>query len=333
MNSNELISRYVYHVGKHLPPDRREDVARELVSLIGDRVDDEPGAAGDRDAVVLRVLREMGPPEQVAARYGYERRLLIGTHAQPAFFMLVKVVPVAVFALSLLNVNWLGDLSSGAFWKWLLGYLNSVLINLGLLVLIFVFLERLSAFRTKPEAVFDPARLSPAPRTFDGGKVRPAATVLGIYALVAVFVVFNFYPNIFGVWTRSDSSGFWSVPFSALGLHVPLWLLNFWLAGSIVLRVEVLREGRWTRETRWFHVGLDALGLAVVLATLALSKLGQLDVPLLASAGISPSDPKVVALAQACRALAFAAAPLVFFTVVSIAKDVWRLSRRDGLAA
>jgi hypothetical protein len=329
-DSNELIGRYVYHVGKHLPAERREDVARELSSLIGDRVDDERGPNESREAAVLRVLRDMGPPSDVAARYGYERRGLIGTHSLPAFFKLVKVMPLAVLALSLLNIPhaFQDGVSLSAVGAWLQGCVISALVNLGALVVVFVVLEQLSANRTEPEAVFDPAKLSPAPAPIEGGKLRPAFLVAKIYATVAVLVVFNFYPNLVGVWTSSGPPHFTVIPLSALGVHIPLWLLNVWLAGGILLKTEVLRQGTWTRETRWFEVGLAGLGLAVFIAVLWTSHLGQLDMRLLESAGLSPSDPTVAQLVRAGRGLAAAWAPLVLFILWVIGTDVWRLSRR-----
>lgn len=330
-----LIDRYVYHVGKHLPPERREDVARELVSLIGDRVDDELRPGESSDAVTVRVLREMGPPPEVAARYGYERRLLIGTSSLPAFFKLVKVMPVAVLALSLFAIPnaFREGVSPSAIGAWLLSYLNSMLLNLGVLVLVFVVLERLSRMRTKPEADFDPEKLLPAPAPLAGGKVRPAFLVAKIYAAAAVLLLFNFYPNLVGVWTSAGLVRFWAIPLSAVGVHVPLWLLNVWLAGNIVLRTEVLRQGTWTRQTRWAQVALAALGLAVFIAALWSSHLGQLDPAFLASAGIAASDPRVAALSQASRALTLAAVPLVLLILLGIAKDVWRLLRAPATAA
>jgi hypothetical protein len=116
-------------------------------------------------------------------------------------------------------------------------------------------------------------------------------------------------------------------------VHVPLWLLNVWLAGSNVLETEVLRQGSWTRQTRWAQVGLAALGLAVFIAALWSSHLGQLDPAFLASVGITASDPTVKALSRASRALTLAAAPLVLLILWSIAKDVRRLLRATGTTA
>lgn len=333
--SNELIGRYVYHVGKHLPPERREDVARELVSLIGDRVDDETRAGESSEAVVLRVLREMGPPSAVAARYGYERRLLIGTSSLPAFFKLAKIMPAVILAISIVSIPYAmhDGFTLSALGTWLVSYLHSLLLNLGVLLVVFVVLEQLSRKRTQPEAAFDPQKLSPLPAPMAGGKVRPAVIVAKIYLAVAVFVLFNFYPNGIGIWTNAGLTRFLVVPLSAVGVHVPLWLLNVWLAGNILLKTEVLRQGIWTRESRWGQVGLSMLGLVVFLAALWSSHLGQLDADFLASVGLSASDPQIVALSQASRALVLAAGPLVLLILWGIAKDVWRLLRATGSAA
>jgi hypothetical protein len=328
-----LIDRYVYHVVRHLPPERREDVARELGSLIGDRADDELRPGESRDAVVLRVLREMGPPAAVAARYGYERRLLIGPSSLPAFSRLVKVLPVVVVAFSLLAFPWDG-LNPSTLGKWLLSCLASVLLNLGIMVVVFIVLDQLSRIHAKPEPVFDPSKLSPAPVALVGGKPRPGILVAQIYVAAMILVMFNFYPNVAGVWT--DNAGLtrsWVIPLSAMGVHVPLWLLNVWVAGNILLKTEVLRQGTWTRESRWTEVGLAMLGLVVFIATLWSSHLGQLDADFLASIGLSASDPRVAALSQASRALVLVAAPLILLILWSIAKDVRRLLRSAGSAA
>jgi hypothetical protein len=333
--SNDAIGRYVYHVGRHLPAERREDVARELVSLIGERVEDELGAGESREAVVLRVLREMGPPSAVAARYGYERRLLIGPSSLPAFFKLVKVIPLAVLALSLFAIPyvWSDGFTLSALGEWLLAYLNSMLLNLGVLVVVFIVLEQFSRMRTKPERVFDPSKLTPPPAPLAGGKVRPGLLVAEIYAAVAVLVLGNFYPHLIGVWTDAGLPRLQVVPLSAVGVHLPLWLLNVWLAGSIVLRTEVLRQGTWTRESRWGQVALSGLGLVIVVAALISSHLGHLDAELLASMRLSASDPRAEALSRASRALVLAAGPLVLLIVANIARNVWRLLRAPGAAA
>lgn len=331
--SNELIGRYVYHVGRHLPPERREDVAQELTSLIGDRVEDELRPGDSEEVVVLKVLREMGPPSAVAERYGYERRLLIGTSSLPAFFKLAKILPLVILALSVLSFPYADGFTLSALAKWLVSYFHSVLLNLGVLVVVFVVLEQLSRTQAKPQAEFDPEKLSAPPAPFEGGKVRPAVLVAKIYGTVAVLLLFNFYPSVVGVWTNAGGARFWVVPLSAVGVHVPMWLFNAWLVGHILLNTEVLRQGTWARESRWTKVGLQMLGLVVFLVAIWSSHVGQLDTNFLASVGLAASDPRVKALSEGSRALVLAAGPVVLLALWSIAKDVRRLLRVTGSAA
>jgi hypothetical protein len=215
----------------------------------------------------------------------------------------------------------------------LVSYFHSVALNLGVLLVVFVVLEQFSRTHAKTETVFDPEKLSPPPAPMAGGKVRPVVIVVQIYLAVAVFVLFNFYPNMIGVWTNDGLARFQVIPLSAVGVHVPLWLLNVWLAGNILLKTEVLRQGIWTRGSRWGQVGLSMLGLVVFLAALWSSHLGQLDADFLASVGLSASDPQVAALSQASRALVLGAGPLVLLALWGIAKDVRRLLHATGSAA
>jgi hypothetical protein len=277
----------------------------------------------------------MGPPSAVAERYGYERHLLIGTNSLPAFFKLAKIMPVAIFAISILSIPYAmhDGFTLSALGTWLVSYFHSVALNLGVLLVVFVVLEQFSRTHAKTETVFDPEKLSPPPAPMAGGKVRPVVIVVQIYLAVAVFVLFNFYPNMIGVWTNDGLARFQVIPLSAVGVHVPLWLLNVWLAGNILLKTEVLRQGTWTRESRWGQVGLSMLGLGVFLGALWSSHLGQLDADFLASVGLSASDPQVAALSQASRALVLGAGPLVLLALWGIAKDVRRLLHATGSAA
>lgn len=274
----EMIDRYVYQVARRLPADRRADVAQELASLINDRVDDEPVSAGTRDAVVRRALAEMGDPAVVAARYGYEPRMLISVRSLPAFFKLIKVLPVAVAALVLLQ--FLPSLLTGpADWSnTLLSYFSSTLLNLGVLVVVFVVLEWLAKARAKPEAAFDPAKLPRVPAETESRRPSTGGMVVEIYALAAVLVLVNFHPEWFGpLLTVVGPHRFEVVPISALGIHLPIPLFDVWLCALIVLKTEVLREGVWTRRTRWMQLALTGLGLVVLVITVLSSHFGELE--------------------------------------------------------
>jgi hypothetical protein len=182
---------------------------------------------------------------------------------------MVKVLPLVITALFLLQI--VLQFSAGQVdWSGvLLGYLGSLLINLGILVVVFVVLEQLARLRGRPHAAFDPAKLPAVPDEADSRKPSTAGLVFEIYALAAVLVMVNFYSQWFGpLLTVVGPHRFQVIPLSALGIHIPVPLFDVWLCALIVLKTEVLREGNWTRRTRWVQIGLTGLGLVVLAVTL-----------------------------------------------------------------
>jgi hypothetical protein len=326
--TEEMIDRYVYQVGQRLPAERREDVARELASLIRDHVQDETGPAEASEAVVRRVLTEMGDPAAVAARYGYEPRLLIGVRSLPAFFRLAKVMPLAIAALFVLAflleiltgaTNWHGALRPAALGWLLLSYLNSTLLNLGILVVVFAVLERLG--RRRPAAVFDPAKLPRVPAPMEHERPRPAGLVIEIYLLAAVLALVNFRPDWFGP-VYSLTWPIHVIPLSALGIRLPVPLFDIWIAALIVMKTEVLRQGTWTLKTRWVQLALTGLGVVVLGVTLLISRFGEI------SPSLELPAPVAAGLDRAGRALAFFLACLALYTLWKMGVAVRRLVHR-----
>jgi hypothetical protein len=90
-------------------------------------------------------------------------------------------------------------------------------------------------------------------------------------------------------------------------------LLDAWLGAVIVLKTQVLREGSWTRKTRWVQVALVGLGVFVLVSTLLSSQFGFVDAHFLASAGLSASGPEARLLSSISRGL-----PLVLVCVTLI---------------
>jgi hypothetical protein len=334
--SNDLIGRYVYKVGQHLAAERREDVTRELLSSINDRVDDEQSPGETREDTALRVLREMGPPATVAANYGYEPGLLIGARSQPAFFKLVKILPAIMamlfalrFLLSLTVVpeDWAAAFSAENLGRWLLEYAEAVLLNLGGLVVTFIVLERLSKGRRHTAATFDPARLPPVPNEQGFQKVSPRPIVVKIYALAALITLINLRPDwMVPMWSGLGPHRSQFIPIWALGIHVPVLLLSLWLAGHIVLKTELLREGHWTRNTRWAQVGLHAFGVVVLGCILLLSRFGQVNQDFLASIRISPADPMAAGFSQLSRLILFGLLWGILVQLTHFGKGLWRMS-------
>ncbi|HOV26477.1 MAG TPA: hypothetical protein PK566_09005 [Pseudobacteroides sp.] len=73
----DLINRYVYAVTKSLPEKQREDIEKELRTLIDDMIEenDEPVSYEKK---VEKVLLELGDPEKLADNYRGSKRYFIG---------------------------------------------------------------------------------------------------------------------------------------------------------------------------------------------------------------------------------------------------------------
>lgn len=91
----ELIDRYVYAVIKHIPSSQREDMTKELNSLIYDMFDERSESLGQENAV-RSVLEELGDPQQLAEKYRDRKRYLIGPALFEKYITFLKIVLFAV---------------------------------------------------------------------------------------------------------------------------------------------------------------------------------------------------------------------------------------------
>lgn len=271
----DLFDRYVHEVGQRLPRRMRADVEAELRSLLSDALEERAragGAAADA-RLAEQVLREFGPPREVAARYAPEPQYLIGPGLFPAYVLTLKIAGVAVAAvfLFLVILTLVRSGSAGAGLPVLLPLfrvagrtLYGAFFNLGLLTLLFAIAERVLLRRETTGEAWNPATLPPVD---DPDRISALNLIFSAYAIVALVILFNFFPQWVGIWNSSD--GQWSV-FPLLrrefSMHLPL--LNLWWGLAFALDLIVLRHGRWRRGTRWARLALGVLGAIVLLVIL-----------------------------------------------------------------
>ena len=63
-HGQDIIDRYIYDVVRRLPPNQRQDIERELRSLIEDMLE-----SGPENRNVEDVLKELGNPLDLARQY------------------------------------------------------------------------------------------------------------------------------------------------------------------------------------------------------------------------------------------------------------------------
>ncbi len=109
---------------------------------------------------------------------------------------------------------------------------------------------------------WDPSALPPVN---DPERISPAGHVFGLYAILVLAILFNFYPDWVGIIGFSPGAGSWHLPLLRPEFANYLPLLNLWWGLAFTLNLIVLRQGRWRRETRWAEFALGLLGNAILL--------------------------------------------------------------------
>jgi len=260
--NTELLDRYVQEVGRRLPKVQRADVQAELHSLLmdalQDRTEGREEGAGEEDQVA--VLKEFGPPSEVAARYAPPHRYLIG----PGVFNIYLIVAAAtagaltvaylvLIALTAWREPWAAV--GPAVGELLSSYVSALLAGFGSVTLTFALLERVvpvSAWVEASDKAWNPRSL---PQIQAADRVERAGLIVASVFLVIALIVFNLFPNwIGGSFVRSASDG--PLRWQAGPLLAPVffsaylpWLNVLWIA-QLALNVVLLRQGRWQLLTR-----------------------------------------------------------------------------------
>jgi len=269
----ELIDRYVHEVGRHLPRRMRADVQAELRSLLLDTLEERARATG-RPAdseLVKKVLREFGTPQEVAARYAPQPQYLIGPRLFPAYKMTIGIMALVVAALFLAFfvrgvLKIIHHPADAVNLRAALDVVGKILytafFNFGLVTLVFAIVERVQQQRELPGESWDPASLPPVD---DPDRITPATHVFSLYAILALAILFNFYPEWVALVGFGKLAGQWRLPLlrPEFSMHLPL--LNVWWGLAFALNLLVLRHGRWRRETRWAEFGLGLFSGVVLL--------------------------------------------------------------------
>ncbi|HEX9013915.1 MAG TPA: hypothetical protein VF813_10375, partial [Anaerolineaceae bacterium] len=274
----ELIDRYVTAIGKHLPRKTRADIETEIHSTLEDMLADRSAKTGRPmdEAMAKEVLKEYGAPEQVAATYVPES-YLIGPRMFPLFWMVVRIVFLVLTVLAIVGLGIRIGTGPGTIesitnlaGKALIDYASGLVVALGNIVLIMAILERvlpeseLGHLKPSDPKDWDPDQLLLEPT---GDEVKLWEPVVSILFTAAGLVIFNFYPQIIGVFFFPGSPMFIPILSAAFFSYLP-WLNLLWVLG-IGLQLALLRQGRYTPPTRLFTIALKVGGIALAAAMLS----------------------------------------------------------------
>jgi hypothetical protein len=326
-----LIERYVSEIGKKLPRKSRADIETEIRSTLEDMLEERSAKAGRPadDEMIRELLKEYGAPDKVAATYLPEQ-YLIGPKLFPIFLLVLKIVGTVLIVLTIIGtgikigVDGLnGQAAALLIGRYLLEFISSLIAAFGNIVLVFAIIERVmpkAEYENELHGDWDPAELSKDP---DPDEVRPWEPIVTIAFTLLGLLVFNFYPQILGIYfTSNDVPVFIPVLSDAFFRMLP-WINVTWLL-NVGLYALLLRQGRWTPATRWFEIALKVAGIVIAYALLKGPSILALDVDALLKASIEPSAAALL-VNMISQIVTIALAIAIIVGGIEIVKDVYKL--------
>lgn len=254
----DLVDRYVHQVGRYLSPKQRADIEAELRSQIRDQLEDRYGGVPSDDEVAA-VLRELGDPRVLAARYA-EDRYLVGPAFYPTMITVLQygwaILPPVVFFLSIfgaLTATAPVDVPRALLDAALSAVQAGVFLSAAV-VLVFAMIERAVHAQRLPPAPFDPVAL---PRVDDPATVSRFEVAFGIALGIVFTFVLSYFLAVGGLTLQFNLSDPGDViPFPTVwGV---LLLLNG--VAMIVLHLVVLRRNRWDYRLWALETALEVFG-------------------------------------------------------------------------
>ena len=98
-------------------------------------------------------------------------------------------------------------------------------------------------------------------------KVYPWERIFEIVVLIALLVLFNFFPQWVG--GANNINGNWSfVPVLASTFNHYLWMLDLYWVLSLGMSFYLLGQGRWSVRSRWMNLAIRIFGLVIVVLML-----------------------------------------------------------------
>jgi hypothetical protein len=267
----ELFSQYAVEAGRYLPRRKREDIQFEILSLLEDSLEDKSARDGKEpnEAMVIEVLKELGPPITFAENYR-ENDGLVSPAVFP-IFRSVLIFAAAVFLLQFLIGVFLPIGKNGFdILTIIVNFFDQAFQLFGVLVFAFAMLER-----TTPKSwlrwpfeemnrTWDPTGLKPEKRK---SAVKPGELWFEIVFLVGLVVLFAVFPQWVGF--GNNRNGVWNfVPVLSTSFSVYLpWLVAYYLA-KIIFNASLARQSFWDTRMRWLAVALKGYAIVLLIAFL-----------------------------------------------------------------
>lgn len=260
----DLLERYLTAVQQELPPEKQQDVSRELRANILDQLDGLREASPEQSEQKLLhdVLLELGSPRQMAQRFHPPQPLIQAEH-MPIYRYTTFIVLGVLFVIGVIHssLHWLGSEHMGLllFLKHLAGgFIRDACFAFTMITLAFILMGRNQTTEQAPSRAWNPSQL---PAMTHGWQRIDLSTVFHDLATYVFLLILIWYP----VWAEVQTSiELTSSSRTLLMVFSPL------LLGGIAHSLWQLQQRYWSMGMLKSNLVLNGLMLCAILI-LALS--------------------------------------------------------------
>lgn len=255
-----IMDRYLYDVTRRLPEKQKEDIRKELHSLIEDMLEERAGNGKSMQDNLNDVLEELGEPSKLAAKYRGGGEYLIGSSYYPMYCQVLKIVLWCVgvsLAISAV-VSWITSYRTpeGIFLDGIIGNIGkgfidfasipgALLQNFGAVTLIFFLMER---NQVKIDASGEKWKIEKLPQIpCEKAIISRGESLFGMAFGIVFLVLFIWSPEIIGATFKTATGEYMSV--SVFNVEIwnkllPLFIISF--TAGIVEDAVKLATGAYT---------------------------------------------------------------------------------------
>lgn len=266
----ELIERYIYAVVRLQPEKQRDDIEKELRSLIDDMLAERTGDAPASENDIKAVLKELGKPSELAAKYSGKPRYLIGPELFDIYVKILKIVPLAAAFGTLIAIvaNYAmtpPDSLSTATGTVISSIFSTAVEAFGMVTLVFALIERSATEKGKDfprKKEWDPADLPEIPKK--RAVIKPSQPIVAIAFIIIFCILFNLAPGLFSVYF-SNSDALSTPIFNIDVFRSYLPLINIGFALSFIREILKLVYGRYDLKLAVAAIALSTVSFIITM--------------------------------------------------------------------
>ncbi len=195
MFNHDLIEKYIYEISKYIPYKQREDVLKEIRSIINDMLEERCKELSPTDKDVRVVLAELGTPEELGVEYNQDKTtsLISGEYFikyKLALKIILAAVAIGLTVATVLNIVLNDVIIAYSLYELMLKLISVSVSIIGATTIVFAILERKAISLND----FDIDKLPKPPNKEE--KIKVSTSVISIVINTLITIVLLVAPEI-----------------------------------------------------------------------------------------------------------------------------------------